>query len=195
VDKFNLSAAEFSFGTFRVPNSSPGSSSGWKKAIDSLERKYGIFRVAKFAVASGIGFLIAEVILILGVLFFYGTTAVPSVSYSSPTILGLNALAFGIGVTVAFIINERVTVRGQVERRKDRGNWIKRWGKYQLASLLGNVVIVGVQLGTSRDNLSFPRHWKHNRSRCLLSSDVFYLDAFGVGSSSLRWEMVRKKHL
>jgi len=125
------------------------SGGGWKIALDSLSRKYGIFRVAKFAVASGIGFLIAEAILFLGILIFYHTTKVPSVAYSSPTILGLNALAFGVGVTMAFIINERLTVRRQVEEgrlRKGRANRFKRWGKYQLASLLGNIVIVGVQL-------------------------------------------------
>jgi putative flippase GtrA len=134
----------------RIASSPPEPSSGGRKrTLDILGRKYGIFRVAKFAAASGIGFLIAEAILVLGVLIFYHTTKVPSVAYSSPTILGLNALAFGIGVTVAFIINERITVSGQVEEgrlRKGRANWLKRWGKYQLASLLGNVVIVGVQL-------------------------------------------------
>jgi putative flippase GtrA len=105
----------------RTGGSSPEpSGGGWKRTLDSLGRKYGIFRVAKFAVANGIGFLIAEVILVLGVLIFYHTTKVPSVAYSSPTILGLNALAFGIGVTVAFIINERVTVRGQVEEGRLR---------------------------------------------------------------------------
>ena len=104
------------------------------------------FRIAKFAVASGVGFLIAEAILVAGVIEFYHTTKVPGIS-SSPTILGLDALAFGIGVTAAFIINERVTVRGQGEERKGgRGTWLVRWGKYQLASLLGNVLIVAVQL-------------------------------------------------
>jgi putative flippase GtrA len=153
VDKFNLFDEDLALGIMRhllrIGSSSPEPSSGGrKKTLDSLGRRYAIYRVAKFAVASGIGFLIAEVILVIGVLIFYHNTNVPSVAYSSFTILGLNALAFGIGVTVALIINERVTVRGQVEEGsgKRRANWFKRWGKYQLASLLGNVVIVGVQL-------------------------------------------------
>ena len=110
-------------------------------------RRYGGFRIAKFAVASGIGFLIAEVILVLGVIFFYHTTQIPSVAFSSPTVLGLNALAFGTGVNAAFMINECVTVKGLGnERKKGRVNWFVRWYKYQLAALLGNVVIVLVQL-------------------------------------------------
>jgi len=133
----------------RIGDNSPEPNGSWKRTVYDLWRKYGVSRVAKFALASGIGFLIAEVILILGVLVFYHTTNVPSIAYSSPIILGLNALAFGIGVTVAFVINENVTVRGQVEEGRSnqgRANWFKRWGKYQLASLLGNIVIVGVQL-------------------------------------------------
>lgn len=99
--------------------------------------------MVKFALASGIGFLIAEAILILGVLALYHTTKVPGITSSSLSILGLDALAFGVGVTAAFVINERVTVRGQGRGRAD---WLVRWGKYQLASLLGNVLIVVVQL-------------------------------------------------
>ena len=117
------------------------------RASSGKGRKFGVLRIAKFAVASGIGFLVAEVILVLGVIVFYRTIDVPSAAYSSPTILGLNALAFGTGVTVAFVINEGVTVRGQSEkRRRGWASWLVRWCKYQLASLLGNVVIVGVQL-------------------------------------------------
>jgi putative flippase GtrA len=149
--KFNLPAEDFMLRTVRyirrTDDSSPQRSSGWKRTVGSPGRKYGVFRIARFAVASSIGFLVAEVILALGVIVFYHTINVPSVAYSSPTILGSNVLAFGIGVTVAFIINEGVTVRGQnEERRKGRVNWFVRWCKYQLASLLGNVVIVGVQL-------------------------------------------------
>jgi putative flippase GtrA len=106
-----------------------------------------VLRVAKFAVASGVGFLVTEAILASGVMLLYHGTSVPANASSSPTLIGLNALAFGIGVTVAFIINERVTVKGEGEEtRKGWTNWLVRWGKYQLAALLGNVVTVGVQL-------------------------------------------------
>ena len=94
------------------------------------------------------GFLVAEVILVLGVVVLYHTTNVPSLTFSSPSLLGLDALAFGVGVTVAFVINERVTVKGQGQEVRKRGavNWLVRWGKYELANLLGNVLIVVVQL-------------------------------------------------
>jgi putative flippase GtrA len=100
----------------------------------------------KFALATGIGFLIAEAILVMGLIFFYNTTKIPSETYSSFTILGLNALAFGLGVTIAFVINERVTVSGESEQRSGLVSWFGRWGKYQLASLLGNVITVLIQL-------------------------------------------------
>jgi putative flippase GtrA len=105
------------------------------------------FRIVRFAIASGIGFLIAEAILVLGVIAFYHTVTVPDLSDSSPTIIELDALALVTGVTVAFSINERVTVKGLgEERRKGRSNWLVRLCKYQLVSLLGNLIIVGVQL-------------------------------------------------
>jgi putative flippase GtrA len=104
------------------------------------------FRIVRFAVASGIGFLIAEAIIVLGVFYFYRGATVPGLSHSSGTILGLDALALGTGVTVAFMINERVTVRGiGEERRRGRASWLVRLCRYQLASFLGNVIIVGVQ--------------------------------------------------
>ncbi len=106
-------------------------------------KDHGLLRIVKFALASGIGFLIAEAILILGVLELYHTTRVPAITSSSLAILGLDALALGVGVTAAFVINERVTVRGQ---GGGRASGLVRWGKYQLAALMGNVLIVVVQL-------------------------------------------------
>jgi putative flippase GtrA len=125
----------------------PDSGHGLAGIVERLEQN-GIFRIAKFAIAAGVGFLVAEGILVLGVFIFYHTTSVPSLAFSSPSLLGLDALAFGVGVTVAFVINERVTVKGQGEEVRKRGavNWLVRWGKYELANLLGNVLIVVVQL-------------------------------------------------
>jgi putative flippase GtrA len=118
-----------------------------REAVYGLERQHWVTRIAKFAVASGMGFLISEVILLLGVIVFYHTTKVPSVAFSSPNILGLDVLALGIGGTAAFMINERVTVKGQgAEKKRGSANWLVRLGKYQLASLLGNVLIVVVQI-------------------------------------------------
>ncbi len=130
-----------------MQDNSPKPVSRWKRVLAGMEKKYRVFRIAKFAVASGIGFVVAEAILAMGVVFFYHTTTVPSVAYSSPTILGINALAFGVGVTVAFVINERITVKGEsADTSKGRANWFVRWCKYQLASLLGNIIIILVQL-------------------------------------------------
>jgi putative flippase GtrA len=103
-------------------------------------------RVVEFALASGIGFLVAEAVLYLGVVAFYHTTKVPGLDFS-PSLIALDALSLGVGVTVAFLINEGVTVRGEGElQRGGRLGWVARWAKYQLSSLLGNVVIVVVQL-------------------------------------------------
>ena len=104
-------------------------------------------RVVRFGFASGVGFLVTEAILLLGVAVSYHSIQVPHFDYSSPGFLGLDALAFGCGVTVAFMINERVTVeRKNQSEPVERTRWLVRWGKYQLASLLGSVVIVAVQL-------------------------------------------------
>ena len=149
MDKFNSFAEGITVdgaSVLRADNSSQQSSSGWKKLFDQA-RKFGLFQVLKFAIATGIGFLVNEVILILGVIAIYHSTQVPGFENSSLIILGLDALALGIGDTVGFIINEHATVNGQgKQRRKGRVNWLVRWTKYQLATLLGNLMIFGVQL-------------------------------------------------
>lgn len=104
--------------------------------------KFAILRVIKFAFATGVGFLFAEAILILAVFELYHTATIPSLS-DSPTILGLDALALGIGSTVAFLINERVTVKDPAGSA--RASWLMRWAKYQLAKLLGNILVVLIQ--------------------------------------------------
>jgi putative flippase GtrA len=104
--------------------------------------KFAFFRAVKFAFATGLGFLVAEFILILGFFALYQTIEVPDIS-SSPTILGLDALALGVGSTAAFLVNERVTVT-KYDSRTTAG-WLVRLGKYQLAKLLGNILIVVIQ--------------------------------------------------
>ncbi len=122
--------------------------------LDRLLKKYAVFRIAKFAVATGTGFLVNELILFAGIFVAYHTTRVPSFADSSLTILGLDALALGTGATVAFAINERITVK--VDRKEGQLNWIKRWGKYQVTSLTGNLIIIGVQLALLDAILLFP---------------------------------------
>ena len=113
-----------------------------------LPRKGSVaFRIVEFALASGFGFVIAEVMIFLGLVALYHTVSIPGMTYSSPTIIELDALALVTGVTAAFAINERVTVKGiGDERGKGWYNWFVRLCKYQLVSLLGNVIIIVVQL-------------------------------------------------
>ena len=119
----------------------------WLRTLNGLERRFGVFRVVRFAVASGTGFLVNEMVVVLGVVLLYHSIRVPSFSNSSLSILELDALALGIGDTVAFLINERVTVRGLgEERKKGRLHWSVRWGEYRLTALAGNLMIVVVQL-------------------------------------------------
>ena len=113
----------------------------------SLDKKYDVLRIAEFGVASGVGFLVVEVILAVGLVQFYHTVQIPSIAFSSPAILGLTALAFGTGTTFAFVVNEHVTFKDYAKSRQKLGaNWLVRWSRYQLASLLGNVLIVIMQL-------------------------------------------------
>ena len=106
-------------------------------------KKFAVFRVIWFAIATGFGFLIAEGILILGFFALYQTIAVPEIS-DSPTVLELDALALGIGSTAAFLVNERFTVTKRDSRTT--ASWPVRWAKYQFAKLLGNILIVVVQI-------------------------------------------------
>ncbi len=110
---------------------------------DGPKGTFAFFRAVKFAIATGLGFLIAEAVLVLGVIAFYHTTTVPGIS-ESPTILGLDALALGVGSTAAFLVNERVTVTKHDSRTS--ASWPVRWVKYQLAKLLGNILVVVIQL-------------------------------------------------
>lgn len=118
-----------------------------EEAREGLLRRYGIGRIFKFAVASALGFLVYETVLVLGIFVLYHVLSVPSSIYSSLNILGLDVLALATGNTVAFVINERVTVVAQgAGPRKGLSGWFTRWSKYQLASLMGSIIIVGVQL-------------------------------------------------
>jgi putative flippase GtrA len=117
------------------------------KSVAAMERRFGTFRVVRFAIASALGFLVFEAVVAFGVVMLYGSINVPSFATSSSWILGLDVVALGIGATVAFLINEQVTVQDSgVARKKGRLSWSLRWGEYQLASLLGNVIIIVVQV-------------------------------------------------
>lgn len=123
-----------------------------KDRIRRLSSRYrGLFRAGMFGIASGIGFLLAEVILTIGVLVLFGTLDVKTAVYASPRLLELNILALGIGVTVSFFINQVYTVRDR-DRDRPLGNStrptdiIVRLLKFQLVSSAGNALIICVQL-------------------------------------------------
>lgn len=134
--------------TVSIKYSYGSSTRGNKKTIKDLEKKYyPLFRAAKFAIAGVVGFLVVEAILVAGVFAIYDTTKVPSIAFSSPTILALYILAFAVGVTVAFFINERVTVHNLGEQKnKSVSKVVIRLLKFQLGYLLGNVINILVAL-------------------------------------------------
>jgi putative flippase GtrA len=122
---------------------------GSKQKFIDLEKRYsGLFRAGKFGIAGAIGFLVAEAIITFGVLVLYGNVNVPDAAYSSLTLLELNIIAFAIGVTVGFFVNERITVRNQGEQgsKKRNRNVIVRLLKFQGVYAAGNAVTIGVQL-------------------------------------------------
>jgi putative flippase GtrA len=115
--------------------------------LRNFDTRYGIFRAAKFGVAGAIGFLVAEGFIIAGLYALYGKTSIPSEIYASPALLGLNIVAFAVGVTVGFFVNEQITVR---DVRPRSSNSLKslliRLLKFQGVYALGNAVTIGVQL-------------------------------------------------
>ena len=115
---------------------------GVRERIKRLDGRYGILRAIKFGIASIVGFLVAEAILSVGVLLIYGKAAVPSGDYSSVQLIALNVAALVIGVTIGFFVNESTTVK----RSKRAGRMVIRLLKFQLSSLGGNAIMLGVEL-------------------------------------------------
>jgi putative flippase GtrA len=117
--------------------------------IRHLARKYaGLIKAGKFAAGSAIGFLDTEIILVLGSYFLYGKLNPPQSASFSPNFWALNAVAFGIGVTVAFFVNEMFFLHDERYSREQFGLWkvVEKLVKFQLIFLTGNVIIVIVQL-------------------------------------------------
>ncbi len=120
--------------------------SGFRQKINSLDKKYGIFKAAKFGIASASGFLLAEGILMLGVLRLYGNLSVPGAAYSSPTFLSLDILALALGVFLAFIINERYTVRvRKTHTNAGSSGFSSRLLRFEGVNAVGNAAAIGVQ--------------------------------------------------
>ena len=115
--------------------------------IRELDRRYGVLRAVQFGIAGIVGFLVAEAIIVGGMFIAYGSTSVPSSYSTSPTLLGLDVLAFLVGVTVGFAVNERTTVRKIVARERNGArDVLVRLAKYQGVYVVGNAITIGTQL-------------------------------------------------
>ena len=112
-----------------------------------LDRRYGVFRIAKFGLAGIVGFLVLEALLTVGLYAVYGRADIASEVSSSPTLLTLDILASVASVTVGFVVNEKTTVN-DMEHLKGKGArvWLRRLLKYQGVYVVGNAITIGVQL-------------------------------------------------
>jgi hypothetical protein len=122
-----------------------------KERIRRLRSRYeGLFRAGMFGIASGVGFLIAEIILTIGVLAVFGAINVKTTAYASPVLLELNVIALSFGVTVSFFINQISTARGldwvrPFHNSAQLKDLFVRLLRFQLVSGAGNALIIGVQ--------------------------------------------------
>jgi putative flippase GtrA len=123
---------------------SPDQGGGLKGRAKRLDQKYGIFKIAKFAIASGTGFLIAEGIITLGVLSLYHRLTPPGSAYSSPAFLAIDVSALALGVAASFFLNEHFTV-GASSRPEGSGSLPIRLLKFEGVNAMGNLTIIVVQ--------------------------------------------------
>jgi putative flippase GtrA len=105
----------------------------------------GIFKFVKFVFANTIGGIISEIVLLIGLLLIYRNLIIPSNTYSSLTLLELNILAQGIGIAVAFVINEHITVHVD-QKNKGKEQLIIRLLKFEGLNGIGSSMGVLVQL-------------------------------------------------
>ena len=115
--------------------------------IRELAERYGVLRIVQFGVAGVVGFVVAEGIIISGLFLSNGELQVPSSLASSPTLLAIDVLAFVVGVTVGFFVNERTTVRREAAQGgRGAGRTLLRLVKFQGVYVLGNAITIGTQL-------------------------------------------------
>ena len=104
----------------------------------------GLFKILTFGISSGIGFLVAEGILVVGTFFTFGSIKVKIPLSPSPALLAIDIFALSVGVTVSFFINQ--TSFKWAELIDPAHALIRRFMKFQLVSWGGNALIIGVQL-------------------------------------------------
>ena len=122
----------------------------WNQKMSKLKglvEKHGLVRAVEFGVAGIVGFLAAEAIIVAGLFLAYGSVAVPGGFSSSPMLLSIDVVAFLVGVTVGFFVNEWTTVKDAPNRENDgRRGVLMRLAKYQGVYVLGNAITIGTQL-------------------------------------------------
>jgi putative flippase GtrA len=121
-----------------------------KEWLHKLRLRYsGLFKIGTFGISSGIGFLVAETILTIGVLLIFGSIKVKTAVYASPALLALDIIALCIGVTVSFFINQ--TSFKWAELIDPEHTLFTRLLKFQIVSWGGNALLIGVQLVLLRE--------------------------------------------
>jgi putative flippase GtrA len=118
---------------------------GVREKIATLDRRFGIFKLAKFAIAAGSGFLLGEAIITLSVWRLYGSLTAPRNAYSSPDFLTIDVSALALGVALSFFLNERFTVRDQQRPQGGSNSLPFRLLKFEGVNALGNATIIAVQ--------------------------------------------------
>jgi putative flippase GtrA len=122
-------------------------SRGVRGRLRRFQNRYrGIFRAAKLAAGSGVGFLDTEIILIFGSFLLYGKPNAPSNAFYSPIFFLLNIVAFVVGVTVAFFVSDSLIMGENCERNHDLRRTLARLGRFQLIFLAGNLAMVAVEM-------------------------------------------------
>jgi putative flippase GtrA len=113
-------------------------------------------QAAKLATGGAIGFLDIELVLTLGIYLLYHGFSVPQNAFSSPAFLALNAIAFVIGVSVAFFVNESLLIWNEGPKVKNHQRSIlASFAKFQFLFLGGNIAMVCIQLVLLRE-FAFP---------------------------------------
>ena len=130
----------------KTQEDSPSKETGLKAMLLALDERYGLFKLTRFAIATGIGFLIAEVMIALGLFELYGRFTAPSNAYSSAVFLSIDVAALALGVAASFFLNERFTVDvGQIKKDGATNSLPARLLKFEGVNAMGNLTILVVQ--------------------------------------------------
>ena len=147
--------------------------------IQKLRSHYTVlFKIVSFGISSGIGFLVAEVILTVGVLLIFGSIRVKTSVYASPLLLALDLFALIVGVTVSFFINQNIIQMGRVDWPRTRSfdevvNISTRFVWRQCANNCNSAAAF-------ERVFNLPICWKHRWSFGNLSPHLPILDALRV---------------